>query len=200
MTVSDSLDCLPAPSKSPPVSRTRTLRLTISAPLRMLLVTEALKQLAADEGIEIDPAAVDLIQSLSVRDLQAAVESEQTLTVELNVRKLISMLQQRLDPDRLTSDQCLDYFLQNGASAPLIQRLFKRPRREIQRMFDEVGLDQEKRKAIGYRLPGPRERDAIHRAWNALPEQGMRGYVELHRQFPHWPLTALDRVLNEFKE
>uniref|UniRef100_UPI003BEF2EBE hypothetical protein n=1 Tax=Burkholderia arboris TaxID=488730 RepID=UPI003BEF2EBE len=198
MTPGESINCPSPHVKGRAASGTRTLKVTISAPLRMLVVADAIKQLIAENGIEIDPDALDLIQSLSVLDLQSVVESEHTLTVELNLTKLVDMLQQKHKPGSLSIEQCLEYFMRNGASIPLIHRVFKRPKREIVRIFHEMSLDQERQKAV--RLPAARERDAIHRAWNALPEHGMRGYVELHRQFSHWPLATLERVLNEFKE
>lgn len=178
------------------------LRIEIDGPsLRSLIVADVIRSLTPGGHAAMDDRTLDALRALPVAQLASASSlAEKTVYVELNLRRLLEALRRcRQLPE---SDPSLAYFLENGASYTLIGRLFQLGRREVMRLMAAGTRSSVHAGGLGRRqtLPSPTERDAIHAAWVTLDGTPVERYIALHGRFPAWPLSALDAVLNEFRE
>ncbi len=90
-----------------------------------------------------------------------------------------------------------DYFLRNGASWRLMQRLFKMRHKLTLARRREFGV----RRGDGrQRLPEMAMRERIWRAWEALGPLHLRErYLKLHQSFPGLSIEVLEIVVAEYE-
>lgn len=95
----------------------------------------------------------------------------------------------------------LVYFVQNGASLSMLNQLFPTHSTEIIQTYRKL-LSNE-RKAGRASLPDEKTRDAIHKLWHELANEGngLREQLRvLHLVFPESRIDVLYATVNEFEE
>jgi hypothetical protein len=85
------------------------------------------------------------------------------------------------------------YFIRHGASARLMSRLFRLPRKRTLQLRRDLGV---LRPSGRVRLPDHDTRERIFLAWHALEEPVPRlRYHQLHQAFPQFPIAVLEVIV-----
>ncbi|MCQ0031498.1 DUF2857 domain-containing protein [Burkholderia glumae] len=174
---------------------TSGLSLELSPAVRELIVLAAIRAIQTAEPGSGDDGAVQRIRN-APHDAWRRLDQRaiQNVAVHVDVAGIASALDHARNDSKL--DELLAYFVANGTSAALLQRVFNLPRRKSYDLLSRAPAAFAAPKRP--RLPGPSERDAIHAVWRRLTGPLAECYVELHRAFPAWSLATLEQVLNEF--
>ncbi|WP_186118635.1 hypothetical protein [Burkholderia gladioli] len=182
------------PGRVEPASTTR-LSLELAPAVHELIVLAAIRAIQSADPGSADDGAMQRIRNAPLdawrRLDQRAI---QKVAVHIDLNSIAAALDHARNDSKL--DELVAYFVANGTSAPLLQRVFNLPRRKSYELLAQVPSAFAVPKKP--RLPEPRERDDIHAAWRSLKGPLAECYVELHRAFPSWSLATLDQVLNEF--
>lgn len=147
----------------------------------------------------LDPELLDSLRNRPVRDfLRAGQMSTLELSVELDEGNLRYVFMRTVDERR---DQSLrEYFVKNGASTEILNRLFKMSRDEIAALRDLLTSNPRTGRPP---LPSQFEREDIHRAWDKIVKVGAgqptrESLYQLHQLFSSHSISALWQVVNEF--
>lgn len=178
----------------------RRIRIEVDhAGLRSLIMLDLIRQLSQDGKHLLDAQTEQALRSIPAEQLvNASSLADKAVFVELNLKRLLQAVRRSGQLPEHNAD--VMYFLANGASLALIQRVFALDRGEVDRLARLARANNMPYGRLGRRqtLPHPDERDAMHAAWARIDDTLVKRYIALHRQFSRWPLAALDAVLNEF--
>lgn len=175
--------------------------------LNYLLLTEVIRMIETESGLVrllelgCDAELIDSLRRRSSRDLLDLSAKLRCLRISFSPAEL----RQNLDGiDRQRREDALcEYFVKNGASQPLLTKLFSRSASEVRKLREVlVGGGNVGRT----RLPRDLQvRDEIHRAWYQISKYGPHanslrdGLYQLHQQFPEYSIDSLYSTVREFE-
>lgn len=180
------------------------LKLSMSDPaVKLLALKQLMEQIDShvDELLKqgLDSALLEDLRNRPMRDyVRAAQFSSLELIVEIDEANLRYVFMHVEDERR---DRTLkEYFVKHGASAEMLNRLFKMNRDEVQALRD---LFLGEAKTGRHPMPSPFEREEIHREWDAIVRNGQgqptrESLYQLHTKFNQHTISALWQVINEF--
>ena len=130
-------------------------------------------------------SATDLNRLASMRSVKIGVAvNGEALQAGL---RIVSMVNE--------SNALQTYFIRQGASTALVERLFKVRRKLTLRLRRELGV---RRPSGRVPLPDHATRERIYLAWRAIGEPALRErYYQLHQAFPHLPIVVLEVVIRD---
>lgn len=180
------------------------IKLTLKDPaIRALIIETLLDQvdndrttlLSQDAGLEW----IDTLRSMSSRDaVRASHLQHVAIEVTLNENQLFHAFTQVADERRVR--QLLEYFVQHGASIPMICKMFKISSNEAKSVKQSLIPNQRLGRPP---MPDLLHREEIHAQWDSIikAEQAVQLREQiylLHQRFPSHTLATLWLVINEF--
>lgn len=180
------------------------IKLNLKDPaIRALIIETLLDQvdndrttlLSQDAGLEW----IDTLRSMSSRDaVRASHLQHVAIEVTLNENQLFHAFTQVADERRVR--QLLEYFVQHGASIPMICKMFKISSKEAKSVKQLLIPNQRLGRPP---MPDLLHREAIHAQWDSIIKADQTVKLReqiylLHQRFPSHTLATLWLVINEF--
>jgi hypothetical protein len=180
------------------------IRLNLRDPaIRALIIDSLLDQADNDKGSLLSQGVgqewIDTIRSIPSRHaIRASHLQHVTIEIAVNEKQLLHAFGQAADERRVR--QLRDYFIEHGASVPMICKMFKMSSKEAKAARQ---LFIAKQRLGRPPMPATLFRDAIHSQWDAItktqPTISLREQIYLlHQHFPTHTLATLWSVVHEF--
>ncbi|WP_081483833.1 STY4526/YPO1902 family pathogenicity island replication protein [Paracidovorax oryzae] len=175
--------------------------------LNYLLLTELVRLIETEDGLVqllehgCDAELIDGLRRRSSRDLLDLAARMREWRVSFSPIEMRQHLN-GIDRQRRDSELC-EYFIKNGASQPLVARLFSKSATEIRKLRDILVGG-----GAGGRTRLPRDlsvRDEIHREWYEISRAGsgmtsLRDRLyKLHLKFSEYSIDTLYSTIREFE-
>ncbi len=184
---------------------------TVSNPTILnMLLTEVIGTIESESGMDAllqqgcDANFIDLMRRRPARDLMDVACHLKHLRFEVSVSEIE---QQFLRLDWMRRDTALcEYFVKNGASAQMINTLFKKSTEEVRRLREALvptGGANVGRTALP---KDPKVREEIQQAWSEIckgrgSEESIRDRLyALHQRFEDHSIATLYSTIHEFED
>ena len=171
------------------------------AQIRLVLLNHVAVRLAEAQPGDLHAAGIENEQVARLRQLSAldlsrlASMRDLTIGVAFDAAGLKSGLRTVALVNEANALEA--YFIRNGASWQMMNRLFKIRRKITLKRRRECGAW---RPSGRLRLPDYAMRERIYRAWLAIGDTNPRGcYYRLHQQFQHLAIAVLEAVVRQFE-